>query len=142
MEYPRRKFDFLGYTFRSRRVKSGKGEYFVGFNPAVSNDAKKLLRKKVKNLVVRYRSKAKLEDLSKIINSVLRGWVNYYGKYRRTEILFTLYGVNETLVWWARKKYKRLKASHGKAYRWVGRIAKHEPNLFAHWSMGCGPVTE
>jgi len=141
-EYPLRKFDFLGYTFRSRRVKSGKGEYFVGFNPAVSNDAKKLLRKKVKHLVIQYRNKAKLEDLSEIINPVLRGWVNYFGKYRRTEILFTLYGVNETLVWWARKKYKRLKASHGRAYRWVGRIAKQEPSLFVHWSMGCGPVIE
>jgi RNA-directed DNA polymerase len=34
-------FDFLGYTFCPRCVKSKQGKYFTGFNPAISNKAKK-----------------------------------------------------------------------------------------------------
>ncbi len=33
--YPIVQFDFLGYTFRPRLVKSRSGKFFVGFNPEV-----------------------------------------------------------------------------------------------------------
>jgi hypothetical protein len=37
-KYPETSFDFLGYTFRTRKVKSHKhNKVFVGFTPAVSN---------------------------------------------------------------------------------------------------------
>ena len=42
--YPNEKFDFLGYTFRPRGAVNRSGELFVGFNPAVSNDAVKSMR--------------------------------------------------------------------------------------------------
>lgn len=38
-EYPILKFDFLGYSFQPRRVKSGTGKYFIGFCPAISQKA-------------------------------------------------------------------------------------------------------
>ncbi len=31
------KFDFLGYTFRPRKIKTRQGKYSVGFTPAISN---------------------------------------------------------------------------------------------------------
>ena len=34
-EYPRVSFDFLGYTFRSRRSKNRWGKYFINFSPAI-----------------------------------------------------------------------------------------------------------
>ena len=37
--WPYDKFDFLGYTFRVRRAKSHKGNYFISFLPAVSKEA-------------------------------------------------------------------------------------------------------
>lgn len=40
-------FDFLGHTFRPRAVKSKIGEYFTGFNPAMSNKAKKKICEKI-----------------------------------------------------------------------------------------------
>jgi RNA-directed DNA polymerase len=41
-------FTFLGYTFRPRRARNKAGEIFVSFLPAVSDDAAKLMRGKVK----------------------------------------------------------------------------------------------
>ena len=38
-KHERRKFDFLGYTFRPRRAKSRRGKLFMSFLPAISNKA-------------------------------------------------------------------------------------------------------
>src|SRR5260370_806911 len=35
-KHPRTQFDFLGYGFRPRCVKSAQGNFFVGFSPAIS----------------------------------------------------------------------------------------------------------
>lgn len=43
-------FDFLGYTFRQRFVKSKRGKLFNGFTPAVSKEVAKQMRQKVKIL--------------------------------------------------------------------------------------------
>ncbi|MCX4598883.1 group II intron reverse transcriptase/maturase [Streptomyces sp. NBC_01549] len=37
-------FTFLGYTFRSRKVRSRTGSYFFGFNPAISDGVRFFLR--------------------------------------------------------------------------------------------------
>ncbi|MBR5316786.1 MAG: group II intron reverse transcriptase/maturase [Lachnospiraceae bacterium] len=41
-------FTFLGYCFRPRLVKSSTGVYFMGFTPAVSGEASKSFRQKIK----------------------------------------------------------------------------------------------
>lgn len=41
-------FVFLGYCFRPRLVKSTRGIYFMGFTPAVSVDAARSFRKKIR----------------------------------------------------------------------------------------------
>ena len=40
-DYPHRKFDFLGYTFRPRLAKDRYGRCFVSFTPAASDNALK-----------------------------------------------------------------------------------------------------
>jgi len=42
--YSEYRFDFLGYTFRPRKAKARNGKLFVGFMPAVSNEAAKRMR--------------------------------------------------------------------------------------------------
>jgi hypothetical protein len=41
-------FTFLGYTFRTRCVKSKQGKLFRSFTPAVSKEASKAFRMKIK----------------------------------------------------------------------------------------------
>ena len=132
-------FDFLGYTFRRRRVKSKQGIFFNAFTPAVSNSAQQRLRDKIRD--IRMANKVSpIERLADLMNPVIRGWANYFGKYNRSEACNTLNYVNHTLAKWIRRKYKSVKGSHKKAFRYLAKIAIGSPDLFYHWQMGVKPT--
>ena len=138
--YPREKFDFLGYTFRPRRSKNRWGKYFVNFTPAVSDKAAREMRRAMRGWRLHLRSDKTLEDLSRMFNPILRGWINYYGRYYRSALYPTLRVLDRTLVRWATRKYKRLRGHPRRATHWLGRIARREPYLFAHWEIGLRPA--
>jgi len=139
-EYEHTKFDFLGYTFQARRSKNRWGKYFVNFTPAVSNAAGKAMRQKTRSWGLQDRSDKSLEDLSRMFNPLLRGWMTYYGRFYKSAMIPTLRHLNRVLVWWAMRKYKRLRRHKRRAEHWLGRIARKEPQLFAHWQMGVRPT--
>ena len=141
-EYEHTKFDFLGYTFRARRSKNRWGKYFINFSPAVSNSAGKAMRQKTRRWGLQERSDKSIEDLSRMFNPMLRGWVNYYGRFYKSALTPTLRHVDRVLVRWAMRKYKRLRRHKRRAEHWLGRIARKEPQLFAHWQMGMRPAAE
>ena len=87
-------FTFLGYTFRPRLARSTAGENFVSFLPAVSDDAAKRMRRTVKRWRLHLWSGLTLADLAQAINSKVRGWINYYGRFYRTELIQTLKLIN------------------------------------------------
>jgi RNA-directed DNA polymerase len=138
--YPNEKFDFLGYTFRSRRSKSRLGDYLVTFSSAVSNEAAKEMRRTIKSWRLHLRSDKSLEDLSSMVNPILRGWLNYYSQYYKSAIYPTFRMVDLILMRWAMRKYKKLKGHRRRAKHWLGRVARREPQLFAHWQMGLRPA--
>jgi hypothetical protein len=35
-----------------------------------------------------------------------------------------------------KRKYKKLRRHHRRATRWIVRISRRSPALFAHWQMG------
>ena len=77
-----------------------------------------------------------LEDLARMFNPVLRGWINYYGSYYKSALYPTLQHFDRILVRWAVRKYKRLEgASSGGQLHGCGGIARREPELFAHWQL-------
>ncbi len=135
-EYPNQKFDFLGYTFRPRRAKSQKGILFVNFSPAVSDKAAKKMRRAMRSWRVHRRSDKSLEELAQFCNPAFRGWIEYYGQHRKFELSRTFQMFNHILIRWAMRKYKRLRRRVNKTIRWLGRIARDQPWLFAHWQAG------
>jgi len=138
--YPNEKFDFLGYTFRPRRSKNRWGKYFVNFTPAVSDKAAREMRRTMRSWSLHLRSDKTLEDLSRMFNPILRGWINYYGQYYKSALYPTFRVLDRTLVRWATRKYKRLRNHRRRATYWLGRIACREPKMFAHWQMGLRPA--
>lgn len=46
--YENQKFDFLGYTFRSRVTRKKNGKVFIGFLPAMSDKAQKEIKRKIR----------------------------------------------------------------------------------------------
>ena len=135
--YPRVKFDFLGFTFQPRQVKVRNGDIFVGFNPAVSNKAAMAIRNEIRSWRLHLRSDRSLEDFSRMFNPILRGWVNYYGSYYKSKLYQALMPLNLIMAKWAMRKYKKLKGHQRRASRWILRIRKRSPYLFAHWALAC-----
>jgi RNA-directed DNA polymerase len=138
--YPNEKFDFLGFTFRTRRSKNREGKYFVNFSPAVSKDAATRIRHEIRRWQVHLRSDKSLEDISRMFDPVLRGWITYYGSYYKSALYPILRHFNRILVRWVTGKYKRFRRHRRRAEYWLGRVANKEPYLFTHWRMGIKPT--
>jgi len=136
-DYPNKSFEFLGYEFRARGCKGTlSGNMFTGFTPAVSKSSLKSMRSKIRASELRNRTQLSLNDIARIFNPILQGWMNYYGKYTRSELYKVWRHFNSSLVSWAMRKYKSLKNSRAKAMRLLKRIANNEPSLFVHWRKG------
>ena len=136
-KHPHFQFDFLGYTFRPRFVKNRyKNSLFVSFTPAVSKTAQKAMRFKIRKLGIRMRTDLNIAQLAGWLNPMLRGWLNYYGHFRRSELYKVFRQLNKALVRWARRKYKALRKYKTRASVFIERIAKNNPGLFAHWRVG------
>ena len=138
--YENERFNFLGYTFRPRSSKNRNGELFVSFSPAMSNDAGKAIRQQIRRWRLNGRSDKSLLDLARSINAVVRGWINYYGRFCRSRMYPTLWHINTYLVRWAMRKYKRLNRSPKKAYKWLADVMRRSPALFAHWLVLARPA--
>ncbi len=138
-DYPETSFDFLGYSFRPRLVRSRKGKRFVSFTPAISPKSKHKIRDKLRQCRIHKRTTLTIEDLAARLNPILRGWITYFGYYWKTELKKVLAMLNQLLLKWAKSKYKRLKKSYQKARHWMRRVHESYPYLFVHWQFGCRP---
>jgi group II intron reverse transcriptase/maturase len=135
--YPNVKFDFLGYCFRPRLVRRLRDNtLFCGFNPAVSVAALKAMRSAIRDLNLRRQTQLSLSDIAWRINPLLRGWIAYYGRYAPSALAPLLRYVNQTLLAWAMRKFKRFKAHRIRASGFLQRLAADRRDLFVHWQLG------
>ena len=131
------KFDFLGYSFQPRTAKSKRdGSLYLGFDCAISIRSKKRIAATMKTLDIEHLTHKSIVGVAQFLEPYIRGWVNYYGKFRLWEMnpLFQL--LRRRLVMWARKRYKRYKTSINRAYRWLERVKDQYPTLFYQWRLG------
>jgi RNA-directed DNA polymerase len=133
-DYACTSFTFLGYAFRARKAPARDGKsMFAAFLPAISGDALKDKGRVIRRWRVNLRTTSDLAGLAEWLNPVIRGWMNYYGKFYRTEMFGLLRRINTYIVRWARRKFKRLRAFK-RAKRWWNGLLQREPQLFAHWA--------
>lgn len=129
-------FTFLGYTFQPRPAKDRRtGEMFVSYNPAISNEAGKRLRGEIRGWKLVRRTTWTLSDLAAQINPVVRGWINYYGRFYRSRMYATLRVIDMALVRYLQRKYKRFRGRPGRTWRFLAGLRRRAPDLFAHWSQ-------
>lgn len=136
--YIHESFDFLGYTFRARRSKNRWGKFFINFSPAMSNKAAKAKRADIRAWHLHRKSDKNLDDLSRMFNPKVRGWITYYGSYYKSAMYPIFRQLNRSLVGWVQQKYKRYKHQR-RATHWLRGIAQRQPELFAHWKLGVVP---
>lgn len=128
-------FDFLGHTFRPRSARNNEGKFFVSFGPAVSQKSQVKFRSNLKGHPgLRQLSAFNIRDLAESLNPIIRGWINYFGHFRKSEMHSVFNYINLRILKWAAKKYKRLGGRINRANGWLKAIAIHNPHLFAHWS--------
>ena len=137
--YEHERFDFLGYCFRPRLSTSRNGKHFVNFTPGISDEAAKAIRRTIRGWRLDERSDKTLGDLARMFNVIVQGWINYYGRFRKSALRAPLRPLNGYLARWANRKYKRLRRHRHRAQEFVANVARREPNLFAHWRLGLRP---
>ena len=138
-QHPHIQFTFLGFTFRPRKSKDRYGEVFTNFLPAVSQQALKRMRLKIKQMNLRKQAFLPLEVIARRLNPILRGWIQFYGRFYPSELrakLFTY--LNKRLCSWLREKHKPLRGRYLRSRQVLARIARQCPDLFIHWQRGGG----
>jgi len=127
-------FDFLGYTFRPRSSRNYRGELFVSFSPAMSRKSARSLRQTVRRRWrLTRRTHLSLNALARRLNPIISGWINYYGRFRRSELHAVLNHINNALAQWVMRKFKRFARRRTRAFAWLRAVARRNPTLFVHW---------
>jgi group II intron reverse transcriptase/maturase len=134
----RKKFDFLGFSFQPRGVKSHRheGEMFLGYDCAISSSSRQKITDEIKRTDFHRWSGATIERIAEKFNPKLRGWLNYYGKYKRYEMNRVFRVFHFRLMKWVLNRYKSLRSSRVKAYQWIRKLRRERPDIFYHWSVG------
>lgn len=133
------KFDFLGFTFKPRIIKE-RGKLKLGFSPAISQKRQTRIAKEFYKLKIHRMVHLQLSDIAVLLEPKLRGWINYYGKYRMSEMHKVFRVLNMRLARWVRNKYRRFRKKHWyNSYKQLKTISKSYPNLFIHWQYGFLP---
>ena len=65
-----------------------------------------------------------MADIARQINPLLRGWIEYYGRYAPSALYPVLRYVNQTLRAWVMRKFKRFAAKKIRAGRFLQRMAR------------------
>lgn len=104
----------------------------LGFNPAVSKDALKKMGATVRAWRLHHRTGSSEHDLARMVNPVVRGWMQYYGAFYRSALYPLLSRINAYLMRWSRNKYKRLRGRKRAQAQWA-TVVELRPKFFAHW---------
>jgi RNA-directed DNA polymerase len=131
------KFDFLGYSFQPRSTATkGKGSLFLGFDCAISINSRKSIAGKMQELDIPNLTHRSIVGVAQYLEPYIRGWINYFGRFRMSMLNPIFQLLRRKLVQWVRKRYKRYKTSINRAYDWLKRIREQFPTLFYQWRLG------
>jgi len=134
--YENQCFDFLGFTFRPRCSRSNNGQFFVSFSPAVSQKSLKAMRSRIKqHPIIKGCYSESIESVARILNPIIQGWINYYGKFRKSSLSSLFHYINDKLTKWVMRKYKSLHRRKTRAGNWLKSLFLQNRDLFAHWKV-------
>jgi len=127
-------FDFLGFTFKPRLCEKANGEKFWGYRPAISKKSQKKITNELSRLAFHKWSSLDIQGLANVLAPMIRGWINYYGRFRLSEMHWVFRLLNVRIAKWIRWKYK-LK-TYAQSYGRLKRFIQWYPNMFVHWTYG------
>lgn len=126
-------FTFLGYDFKVRTLKNYKGELFRKCMPGASMKAMRRIVQVIKHWRIHRSTATDLKALAQRYNAVIRGWIEYYGKFWYRNFSYRLWSAMQSrLLKWMKAKYR---ISVRQAERKLGQARRETPQLFAHWYL-------
>jgi RNA-directed DNA polymerase len=127
-------FNFLGFTFRPRSTRNQKGQFFISFSPAVSQKKLTLMRSTIRSHpIISGGYSNSIEECVHDLNPIIRGWINYYGRFGKSSLRAIYRYINDKLTRRIMRKFKSLQRGITRAGKWLKNLYLQNPNLFAHW---------
>jgi RNA-directed DNA polymerase len=130
-------FTFLSYSFQPRRKRDNYGrgnKTYIVFGAAISSKAKTGIREAIRAILIPRWTDQTMEGFAKILNPKIRGWVNYYTRFYRQEMLRVFCYLNERIRKWLMNKYKL--TNNKQTVTKYKAIQAEQPALFYHWQLG------
>lgn len=126
-------FTFLGYDFKVRTLKNFKGELYRKCMPGASMKAMRRITQTIKSWRIHRSTAADLRVFAQRYNAVLRGWIDYYGKFWYRNFSYRLWSAMQSrLLKWMKAKYRI--ATRPAQHR-LALARAENPQLFAHWYL-------
>ncbi|EIB2682280.1 group II intron reverse transcriptase/maturase [Salmonella enterica subsp. enterica serovar Typhi] len=126
-------FTFLGYDFKVRTLKNFKGELYRKCMPGASNAAMRKITETIKKWRIHRSTAESLLDFARRYNAIVRGWIEYYGKFWSRNFNYRLWSAMQSrLLKWKQSKYR---LSNRRAQRKLTLVRKEYPKLFVHWYL-------
>src|SRR5690606_11883731 len=101
----------------------------------ISENAQKRIAAGWKKQKFHLRSTLTIQEIAAEVNPQMIGIIRYYGKYRKWALQKLMRRFHYRLAKWVLKKYKGLKGSLPKAYKWINEIKVGFPNMFYLWQI-------
>jgi RNA-directed DNA polymerase len=123
---------FLGFTFRQRKAQNSvTTRFFLGVPARDEHQGLNAKGTELRRMRIHRHINPTLDDLARWLNPMVRGWMQYYGRFHRTAMQPLLRRVSTYLMRWAWNKYRRLR-THKHFQRWWHGLLERAPGLFAH----------
>ena len=131
----KKKFDFLGFTFKPRTAASKKGGVFLGYDCAISQAAQTRIVIEWKKENFHRQSALTIQEIETKINPQMIGIIRYYGKFKKWALRNLIRHFHFRLAKWVLNKYKGLKGCYKRANKWIEEIKLSYPTMFYHWQI-------
>ena len=130
----KKELTFLGYDFKLRVLKDSRsGKLFRKCMPGASKSAMKKMTKEVRSWRIHRSTSNDVQKIADRINYIIRGWINYYGKFWYRNFGYHLWRILQSrLIKWMKARHRISTKSSRHRLR---LLQKEKPKLFVHWYL-------
>ena len=132
---PKRWFSFIPPENHAFLFSENTTFLFSGYiSPAISQKSMSRIASELKAMDFHRWVHFPISRIAELLKLKIRGWINYYGKFRMSEMRKVFRLLHIRLVKWIRNKYRRYRKQRWvKAYKYLQSLSRSYPKLFEHW---------
>jgi RNA-directed DNA polymerase len=138
-QHPETRFEFLGFSYqpRSRRSQHAQSTY-LSFTAEISAGNVKKIREAIREMKEWRDTTLEVDQIAWELNRRLRGWINYFGRYSKRMLRYTLQQVEVCLIKWLQRKYKlrSVRQAIARVEELKSKMKTEGKAVFYHWGAG------